>query len=301
MLDEKLETLLAAAEWKNFSRAAEQLSLTQPAVSRHISLLEDECHAKLFLRNKRELKLTQEGEIAVKYAKRLKALHQKMLTEIADAKHHAAHLRVGITHTSESNTFTEVLAKYGTEHHAISISILTNTIKNLYDMLDHFEIDIAIVEEKPLSANFNYLMLNTDQLLCIVGPTHPLAKQPMITIPDLKREQLILRSATSATRQLFEASLLSIHETISDFNVMLEVDNISTIKDLIRKNLGISVLPKSACMDELQKGKLIALPIENLSMMREMNMVYHKEYSHIDVLKEIVTLYQQSVTNQKQV
>ena len=69
------------------------------------------------------------------------------------------------------------------------------------------------------------------------------------------------------------------------------MDNIATIKDLIRKELGISILPKSACMDELKKGKLTALPIENLSMLREMNIVYNRDFSKMDVLRDIVAYY----------
>lgn len=66
---------------------------------------------------------------------------------------------------------------------------------------------------------------------------------------------------------------------------MLEVDNIATIKDLIRKDLGVSVLPKSACMDELRKEKITALPIENLSMVRETRVVYHKNFAHTVILR----------------
>lgn len=113
MLDLKLDTLLSVAEYKSFTKAAEALALTQPAVSNHISQLEKECGAKLFLRGKGEVKLTSEGQIAVTYAKRLKALHQKMLHEITDEQRHISRFRVGITHSSENNLITEMLAKYG--------------------------------------------------------------------------------------------------------------------------------------------------------------------------------------------
>ena len=72
---------------------------------------------------------------------------------------------------------------------------------------------------------------------------------------------------------------------------MLEVDNIATIKDLVRRNFGVSILPKSACMDEIKKEKLVALSVENLSMMREINIVYLKDYEHLDFLNGIVKRY----------
>ena len=86
MLDVKLETLLTVAEVKNFTKSAEKLSLTQPAVSHHIGQLEEELNAKLFVRGKGEFKPTAEGEIVIRYAKRLKALYSKMLTELSDSE-----------------------------------------------------------------------------------------------------------------------------------------------------------------------------------------------------------------------
>ena len=104
---------------------------------------------------------------------------------------------------------------------------------------------------------------------------------------------MILRLPTSATRQLFESTLESIGDSIRNFNVTIEVDNIATIKDLIRKDLGVSILPKSACMDELRKGKIAALPIENLSMARETRIVYNRDFGHPEILQEITKTYQE--------
>ena len=115
----------------------------------------------------------------------------------------------------------------------------------------------------------------------------------MVTLNELKGEQMILRLPTSATRQLFESTLESIGDSIRSFNVTIEVDNIATIKDLIRKDLGVSILPKSACMDELRKGKIAALPIENLSMARETRIVYNRDFDHPEILQEITKTYQE--------
>ena len=292
MLDVKLETLLVVADCKNFTKAAEILSLTQPAVSNHINQLEKECDAKLFFRGKGDFRLTQEGKIAVTYARRLKALHDKMLVKIADEQRHVSRFRIGITHTSENNSITEILAKYANEYPHITITILTDTINNLYDMLENYELDIAIVEGKRLSQKLNYFMLDTDYLVCVLNNENPLSKQSMVTINELKKENMILRLPSSATRQLFESTLVSINENIENFNVSLEVDNVATIKELVRKDLGVSILPKSACISEVEKGKLTILPIENLSMMREMNIAYNKDFTHVEVLKDIVQLYQ---------
>lgn len=101
----------------------------------------------------------------------------------------------------------------------------------------------------------------------------------------------------SATRTLFESALESNGESIQSFDVTLEVDNIATIKDLIRKDLGVSILPRSACLDALRKGKIAALPVENLSMVRETRIVYNKDFTHTDMLNEIIKTYGSTVMN----
>lgn len=294
MIDPKFETLLVVAEQKTFAKTAEFLSLTQSAVSHHIKLLEQAYGEQLFMRKKGGLKLTKEGEILVKYAKRFKAMELQMQAEIAEAKLNLNKIRVGVTHTFESNLMTEVLARYSNENPNISITVITDTIKKLYTMLENFAIDIAIVEGKNNNPAFNALMLDTDYLICAMSNSHPLARHSMVTLAELKKEQLILRSSSCATRSLFESALESINESIDAFDVIMEIDNIATIKDLIQKELGVSILPKSACMDELRKGKIAVLPIENLSMVRETNLIYHKTFSYTDVLRDITKIYQET-------
>lgn len=294
MLDVKMETLLTVVEEKSFTKAAERLSLTQPAVSHHIRSLEEELNAKLLLRGQHEIKLTQQGEIVVHYARRFQAMYQKMRLNLADTAKHLTNLRIGITHTAENNLITEVLAKYSNAARGLTITIITDTIKNLYDKLENYELDLAIVEGKPSGNELFSLMLDTDYLVCVVSNNHPFAKQSMVTLNELRKERMIMRLPSSATRVQFEATLESINDSIDRYNVTLEVDNIATIKDLIRKDLGVSILAKSACMDELRKGKIAALPIENLSMIRETNIVYHKDFTDIDVLKDISGLYQEA-------
>ena len=284
MLSVKMETLLCVAEHKNFTRAAEELSLTQPAVSHHIKELEQELGVPLFIRGKGGFRLTDQGEIAVRYARRIKALDGKLRLELANFEKNITNLKIGVTHTAESNLTTEA---------GLSITIATDTIKNLYDMLGNYELDLAIVEGIPAGSGFSSLMLDTDYLVCAMSVNNPLSKRAMVTLNQLKKEQMILRLPTSATRQLFESTLESINDSIRNFNVTIEVDNIATIKDLIRKDLGVSILPKSACMDELRKGKIAALPIENLSMARETRIVYNRDFDHPEILQEITKTYQE--------
>lgn len=297
MLGTKLQTLLAVAEYKNFTRAAEELNMTQPAVSHHIKQLEQEVNAPLFIRNKSGLKLTPQGEIVVKYARRMNALNSKMYSELQNAERHLSLLRIGITHTSESNFTAAALAKYSNQRGKLKIILFTDTINNLYDMLENYEIDLAIVDGAYNDSRFSSMLLDTDYLTCVMSVDNPLAKKGVVTLAELKKQKMILRTPASATRTLFESALESNNETIQSFDVTLEVDNIATIKDLIRKDLGVSILPRSACLDELKKKKIAALPIENLSMVRETKIIYNKDFTHTDILNEIIKIYTSNAMN----
>lgn len=297
MIDQKIETLLAVAECKNFTKAAAKLSLTQPAVSHHISLLEKELGSSIFIRQKNGLKLTDSGKIVVKYAKRMVALEDGLRRTLADQEKHITRLRIGITHTAESNLVAEVLAQYGSENPDIMITIMTHSIKNLYTKLENYELDLAIVEGTPSSPNVNSLLLDTDYLVCAVSNDNPVSRQAMITIEQLREQRMILRLPKSGTVSLLASSLESINRSLDEFNIILEVDNIATIKDLILKNMGVSILPVSTCQEEIRRGRMAVLPIENMSMVRETNLVYLKDFSHTEILQRITELYRHTLHN----
>lgn len=291
LLDDKLETFIAVCEVKNFTKAGEMLGLTQPAVSQHIKKLEEELDTQIFLRKKGEITLSQEGEIALLYAKRMHALQDKMRDKIKSAKANIRKIRIGITHTQESGYMIEALSKMALAYENLNITFITDTIKNLYTMLENFELDVLIIEEKPSNPDFNFMVLDTDMLTCMVSSQNPLAQKQAITLNELKKQHLILRLPTSATRVKFVSSLEAIGESIDNFDVVIEVDSIATIKNLVKKDIGVSILSKGACVKELQKKSLVALPIENLSMTRETTIVYHKTFNHVEIIERIAAAY----------
>lgn len=297
MLDPKLYSLLAVSETGNFTRAAEKLSLTQPAVSQHVRALEQEFGVRIFDRVNNTMRLTHEGEIVVKYAKRMMALRRNMQDELDNERFQITSLTVGVTHTAESNMIAEALARYAQAHENVTIKVITNSADKLCAMLRNYEMDFAIIDGKKPDPQLRYLMLDTDSLMLIVSPTHPLARRTCATIHDLQKERLILRLPNSGTRKLFTSSLECLGLSLHAFNVVLEMDSVATIKDLIRRNFGVSVLARSACMDEVSKHKIVALPIENLPMMMETNLVYASDFGHQGILKDIVRCYNETQRN----
>ena len=291
MIDTKLYSLVAVYECGSFVGAAKRLSVTQPAVSQHIKALETELGVSIFERVGGKLIVTKPGERVIRCAQKMIGLSNVLKQELSDGRYMRDHLTIGVTHTAESNPIAEALAKYCAENEGISIKLVTESIKNLYRMLKTYELDMAVVEGRKPDPALQFILLDTDYLVLAVSPNHPLAKKNLVSLAELKRERLILRLPNSGTRNLFKAHLESNNMNVSDFNVILELDNVATIKDLIRRDFGVSILPKSVCLDEIKKGKIVVLPVENLSMMREMNLAYRSDFSESDILHDIVKAY----------
>ena len=291
MVDIRLVSLIKIVEVGSYTKAAAELALSQPAVSQHIRQIEDTLGVRIFEHAHNRLTLTAEGEIVVKYARRMIALSSSMRRALKNEREQIHSLTIGITHTAESSAIIEALAAYISGFSGLNIKVLTFTTDNLYNSLKNYELDFAFVEGKTSDAALGYMMLDTDCLVLAVPPNHQLASQKMVTIEQLKAERLILRLPNSHTRNLFEAALRSQGLSLDDFYISLEIDSIATIKELIRDGFGVSVLARSACMNEIRKGKLSALSIENLSMMREINIVYRKDFEHREILQGIVKKY----------
>lgn len=295
MVDLKLYSLIRVYECGSFVAAAKKLSITQPAVSQHIKALEQELGVKIFNRSNGKLIVTKQGERVIRCAQKMIGLQKLLIQELADDKSMSEHLTIGVTHTAESNPIAEALAKYCAENSGISIKIITKSINNLYKMLRSYELDLAVVEGRIPDPSIKFFPLDTDYLVLAVSPNHPFAGRAMITLNELKRERIILRLPNSATRNLFVAHLESHNMSISDFNVIMEIDNVATIKDLIRRDFGVSILPRSVCLDELKKKKIVVLPVEELSMIRETNIAYRSDFSQMELLQEIVREYTETV------
>ncbi|MBR2686173.1 MAG: LysR family transcriptional regulator, partial [Erysipelotrichaceae bacterium] len=115
MIDKKINTLLTVCQTGNYTRAAQLLDLTQPAVSQQIKQLEQELNVRLFNRTDGELKLTKDGETVLKYAKRIKTLYGNLQQALKDQRNKLDRLSIGITHTAESSPITEILATFSNQ------------------------------------------------------------------------------------------------------------------------------------------------------------------------------------------
>ena len=292
LLDNKLDTLLAVNEFRSYTTASKFLNLTQPAVSQHISQLEKEFEITIFKKGVNPLILTNEGEILVKYAKRMKNISNTLCNKIAEEKSGPRLIRVGITHSLEGNAVPEIFANIARNNPRTTIKIYSDDIKNLYDKLATYEIDLAIIEGKINSSKFSKVLLDTDHVMAVMSKDNPLANKSVITISDIQKQKLILRHSRSLTRSLFAENLERNNLSFDDFSVLIEIDNTATIKDLVSKNIGISVLPKSVCISDIKGQKIVAKPIKDMDMTTQINLIYNKNFFDEKVLTNIMEAYE---------
>ncbi len=291
MLDTRVYSLLKVVQTGSYTQAARELNLTQPAISQHIHSLEKELGVTLFRRTGNTIHLTREGEKAVRTAQTMLSEYRMLKNELSGEMTTMTSLQIGITHTVESNQITSVLAKYANENSGLTVKLISGARDMLKKKLLNYELDFIIVDETVKESGLKSTRLDTDSLVLVTSPDHELAKKKVVTVNDIQNEKLILRLPNSGTANLFKASLQSQNISMDDFNVILEIENVATIKDLVRHGYGVSVLAKSACQEEVSKGKLAALPIRNMSMNREISIVYGEHFPYKQVIEDLVRGY----------
>ena len=291
-IDLKAISILKVAELGNFTKAAQELCISQPAISNHIKSMEETLGFKLFERTTSGIHPTRKGAVVIKYLSQMEVISNNLKQAILSDKLFETTLRIGITHTVESSLVVEAIAKYlNSNSPEISIRIITDTAKSLYRLLKNNELDFIIMEGSNNDPDLKTVMLGTDSLVLVTSPSNPLSSKSTVTLEEMESENLIMRLPDSNTMKTFTQALKERNKSLSDFNIILEIDNVATIKDLIRRNFGVSILAKSVCLDEVRKGKLAVLNIENISMVREMNLVYPKNIEHLKAIEGIVRCY----------
>ncbi len=253
MLDPKIYTLLKLEELGSYTHTAQALSLTQPAVSHHIRMLEDEYGIQIFVKGSRELKPTPAGALLLKYAHRAAAISERARQALADSVNQIERLSVGITPTASDLLAPQVITAYLKAHPNMRIEVVRNRIKKIDTMLRFYELDFAIIDGVMPGERYSSILLGTDYLCLIASPEHPFAKRTSVTLDELAREKLVLRPRGTGTRKLFEGYLISHGRSIEDYQVILEIDSVSAIKEMVASNLGVSIISHNVCHEEENK------------------------------------------------
>jgi len=245
MLDQKVITFLAVCQQMNFTKAAKQLNLTQPAVSQQIKALENYYQTKLFNYQNNKLQLTKQGEI-VKQA--LTSLHHNELSLLNQLQKEKTTitLKLGATLTVSSYIMPQILPSLLNNHH-YRLKMVSHNTYELLTLLDDGKIDFALIEGLFDKQLYDYRLFSQENFCFVVSKNHPLANQT-IDVQELLNNNLIIREKGSGSREILEMLLKNHSLQITDFNAYHEVANINTIKALVSQNLGITAMYQMAIL-----------------------------------------------------
>lgn len=288
MIDERLLSLYILSKEKNYTKTANTLNLTQPAISHHIKSLEKEYNQKLIVKKGKNLTLTPAGEILVQYYDKFKSLDVRMNEDITNINSLNKFIDIGITLTAGEYLIPSILNIIIKSIPNISINFHTDNMEKIYKGVKNDVLDFAIIEGQfPNETSINSFLLAEDEMILVTSPSHTFKNMKKINRLLLQKERLILRERKSNTRTLIEEFLNNNGDSISRYNVMLELENINLIKELVSQNYGVSILPRSVCQQEIKKGKLIEVELEDFHIHRGIYIVYKNKCAYLNICQEI--------------
>lgn len=290
MINEKLKTLIALDKVKSYTKAAQICNLTQPAITQHIKALEDQYNIQIFQRVKGKLITTQDGKILIKNAKRLLAMNKNIDKELFLSKTNHRKLDIGITPTASYYLIPEILNLFREKHPNILFNFHTDTVENITERLKYLELDFAIVDGGISHPTFTSIKLVKDEIILIAPADHPFTKLNEITWDMLKNEKLILRHKTAHTRRTVENILLNNGDSIDNYEVILELDNTSLIRHLVRDGHGLSFTSKSICLEDLDNGYIKEVKIKDFHLERDVYIVHQKKFQGDPLINDILSL-----------
>jgi DNA-binding transcriptional LysR family regulator len=269
----QLEVLIAVAREKSFSRAADVLGRTQPAVSQAVRRLEQEIGEKLFDRSSKDGTLTAAGELLVDYARQMMNLRHAANTALREMRN----LQSGkVTISANEHTvfyLLPLIEEFRRRHPAIKIEVQRGVASRIPEQITAREVELGIISFKPNDASLRSLSVLNDELVLVVAPGHRLAGKSSVSIKELADETFIAHNALSPYRK-------RVIETFDKYdtrlNIAVELPSLEAIKRLVETGAGIALVPKLTAKAEIANGQLVGLSVKEMKLERKLNIIYRK-------------------------
>lgn len=275
----QLEAFVQVSESGSFSKAAKELFLTQPTISAHISSLEKELNVRLFIRNTKEVSLSDDGKDLYRYAKQItdleKAIEERFYMDSDDGKHF---ITIAASTIPAQYLLPKILMCYRERYPKEQIKIMeTDSSEVVTQVVDHMA-DVGFTGTVLEKKHCKYIPFYKDEL-AVITPDTPeyriLKEQNRDDIDWIKRKPLILREEGSGTRKEAEKQLKSAGISMETLDIVASIANQETIKKSVKQGMGITVLSRLAAEDE---DGLLIFPIPGADEGRDINLVYNKNY-----------------------
>lgn len=293
LLDTRLRTFISVSERKSFSQSAQELYLTQSAVSQHIQSLEAYYGVKLFDRLNRRVQLTAAGEELYRYAASMQRQSQeteKTMRKLGDVVQ--GRLHIGASLTIGEYLLPNRLVHYQLLYPGVDISMEVFNTEQIRDLVISGQIDVGFIEGPvELPPSLEHQPWGNDELVLIAQSGHPVGTGP-VSIDSLAEHNWILREPSSGTRKSFEAFLSSYGADVAALNVRMELGSTQAVKEAVKAGLGLAPISNLAVADELIRGDFCCVDLAEGTIRRDFTCIFHRNkfQSHAtEIFLEFIT------------
>ncbi|WP_125720678.1 LysR family transcriptional regulator [Flavobacterium ustbae] len=268
-MDFRLKVFYTVALRLNFTKAATELYITQPAVSKHIQELEEQYKTKLFERNGSKIALTPAGKILLKYTKSIFDIYREIDFEMSSFNNERQGLlRLGASTTISQYIISPVLASFHQKQKDIKVNLLNGNTEQIENALLNKEIEIGIVEGQSKNQSIKYIPFLKDELVLVCNSKNPFVKQNEISVNDLKSMKFITRERGSGTLEVIEFALKKVNLKLANLQIEMQLGSTESIKSYLLNSDCFAFMSIHAVSKELTNKELIILDVEELSIER---------------------------------
>ena len=279
MDDFRLRVFITAARTLSFTRTAEQLDISQPAVSKHVGELESRYGVQLFTRRGSRLELTDAGRTLLDEAQHVADDYRRLEYEMSLCTGQTeGELRLGASTTISQYLLPPILARFTTRFPKMRVSLLSGNSGQIEQALDDHAIDLGLVESVSRRQGLRYTLFRPDELVLVARSGGPHARTESVTPEMLCRIPLVLRENGSGTLEVISAALAEQGIRLSQLQVVLRLGSTEGIKGFVRNSDAMAIVSAFSVVDELRSGTLRIVVLEGMTLLRDFVFVHSEAH-----------------------
>ncbi len=273
-----LETFCRIAGLKSFSKAAEDLFLTQPTVSGHILSLEQSLSLRLFDRTSKGVHLTKAGKVFLEYASKTLSARKDLLNVLSEfSEGIRGDLSLGASTIPGEYLLPKLIGHFRRDHPRAVLSLKIADTKEIVQYVLEDGVEFGIIGAKLSHPSLHYEKYAEDEIIVVGPPDHPLALRKRVSLEELSREPWIIREEGSGTQIASEEALRKMGKSLKQFNVVMEMGSTSSVKEAVKAGLGLAFISRRATGDEVGQGVLSRIDARGIDpIFRQIYIVSHR-------------------------
>jgi DNA-binding transcriptional LysR family regulator len=284
----RLQVFHAVAKHLSFTKAAEALFMTQPAVTFQVKQLEEQFNTRLFDRSQGRIALTPAGMVALEYAERILALSGELDTRMKEMSGQlAGPLLIGASTTIAEFLLPQILGEFKTRHPAVLPRLFVANSEAVQGRVTERSLDVGFIEGDSHLPTLVTDLCCRDELQLVCAPSHPLAKLKVATPRVLTEHAYVSREPGSGTREVIDHYLQKAGLAPDALNVVMEVGSPEALKGLVATGVGFAIMSRATVTKEIRLGELVQIPLAP-RLIRHLSAVYAKERFHSRLVNSFV-------------